>query len=87
MYVMNSVTSGVSYLIRAITEPVLKWIQNDNLLSQGSSRQSLVMVIILAIQLLVTVFVASSVVFFLLLSSGDIEQNPGPCQTEGTFAH
>ena len=84
MYVMNSVTSGISFLIRAITAPLLKWIQNDDMLSQGSPRQSLIVVIIVAIQLLVTVAVAHSVIFFLLLTSGDVEQNPGPCQTEGT---
>ena len=86
MYIMNSMTSAVSYLARATTEPVLKWAQNDNLLSQGSSRQSLVMVIIVAIQLFVTVSVARSVIYFLLLTSGDVEQNPGPCQIGGTLA-
>ena len=83
MYVMNSMTSGVSHLLRAITEPSAKWTQNEDMLSQGSVMRSLVVVIMLAIQLLVTASVARSIIFFLLLTSGDVEQNPGPCQTEG----
>ena len=83
MYAVNSVISGVSCLVQSIAEPVAKWTESDDMLSQGSPRRSLVVVVIVTIQLLVTVSVARSVIFFLLLTSGDVEQNPGPCCTEG----
>ena len=84
VYVVNSMISGVNGLVRVITEPVVKWtMQNDNMLYQGSPRRSLAVVVVVTIQLLVTVSVARSIIFFLLLTSGDVEQNPGPPQTEG----
>ena len=84
MYAVNSVISGVNGLVRSIAEPVIKWTVGDNIVCQGSPRQSLVVVVIVTIQLLVTVSVAHSIIFFLLLTSGDVEQNPGPCHTEGS---
>ena len=89
MFVVNSMISGVSSLVRVITESVVKWtMQNDNniMLYQGSSWRSLVVVVIVTIQLLMTVSVAHSIIFFLLLTSGDVEQNPGPPQTEGILS-
>ena len=83
---MNSVISGVSGLVRSIAEPVAKWTtESDGMLSQGSLKRSLIVVVIVTIQLLVTVSVARSVIFFLLLTSGDVEENPGPCQTTGSY--
>ena len=86
MYAVNSVISGVSGLVQLtnIAEPVAKWTESDDILCQGSPRQSLVVVVVVTIQLLVTVSVARSVIFFLLLTSGDVEQNPGPYPTEGS---
>ena len=86
MYVINSVTSGIGCLVQATTEPFMKWTQNDDMPSQGNPMGSLVVVILVAIQLFMTVAVARSVIYFLLLTSGDVEQNPGPpTQTEGNF--
>ena len=89
LYAVNSVISGVSGLVRSIAKPVAKWTtettESGDMLYQGSSKRSLVVVVIVTIQLLVTVSVARSVIFFLLLTSGDVEQNPGPCQTTGSY--
>ena len=77
--------SGVSGLVRSyIVEPVTKWAKSDDISHQGSPRQSLTVVVVVTVQLLVTIAVARSVIFFLLLTSGDVEQNPGPCHAEGS---
>ena len=43
---------------------------------------SFVIVLIATIQLCVTAVVARAIIFFQLLNSGDVEENPGPRQTE-----
>ena len=50
-------------------------------LPQGSLKLSFVVVLVVGAQLLVTVSVSRAVIFFLLMTSGDVERNPGPQQS------
>lgn len=56
---------------------VIKW-TSGSAVSDGNLKQSLLVVIVVAAQLLVSVAVARTIIFLLLLISGDVEQNPGP---------
>ena len=49
-------------------------------LPQGSLKLSFVIVLVVGAQLLVTVSVSRAVIFLLLMTSGDVERNPGPEQ-------
>ena len=40
--------------------------------------KSFAVVVMVTVQLLVSVSVARAIIFFLLMTSGDVEQNPGP---------
>ena len=49
--------------------------------SQGSIKLSLIVVLMVGAQLFVTVSISQAVIFLLLMTSGDVERNPGPEQT------
>ena len=51
-------------------------------LSNGILMKSLVVVIVVTIQLFVSVVVAHTIIYLLLLISGNLERNPGPEHTE-----
>ena len=49
--------------------------------SQGSIKLSFIVVLMVGAQLFVTVSISQAVIFLLLMTSGDVERNPGPEQT------
>ena len=75
MYAVNLVTSGINYVLRKVTEKVIKWEDKRSL------TKSFAVVVMVTVQLLVSVSVARAIIFFLLMTSGDVEQNPGPERT------
>ena len=79
---VNVVSAAFSTVCKAFATMPMNWAQYGNNTSCGSLTKSLILVVLSAIQLSVTVFVARSIIFFRLLTSGDVEQNPGPDQTE-----
>ena len=50
-------------------------------LPQGSLKLSFVIVLLVGAQLFVTVSISRAVIFLLLMTSGDVERNPGPEQS------
>ena len=79
---MDSVLTTVDWLLRKTTDKVVKRIFGSAALG-GNLKQSLLVVVVVTTQLLVSVAVAHAIIFFLLLTSGDVEQNPGPGQFFG----
>ena len=51
----------------------------------GSSRLSLVIVVLVIMQLLVSISISRAVILLLLMTSGDVERNPGPEQSGMPF--
>ena len=73
---MNFTTGNIRNVLGKLSHHLTKIIGDR--LSNGILMRSLVVVIIVTIQLLVSVMVARAIIYFLLLISGDIEQDPGP---------
>ena len=73
---MNFTTGNICNVLRKLSNHLTKLIGDR--LSNGILMKSLVVVIIVTIQLLVSVEVARAIILFLLLISGDVERNPGP---------
>ena len=77
--VLNFVLTGVGCMLQMVAEKVTSsWIQAGSKISSGSLKKSFLVVVMVSLQLLVSVSVARAIIFFLLLTSGDVEQNPGP---------
>ena len=78
---MVTVTSNtVGCVFKKITENFENCIPGCEL-PQGSLKLSFVVVLVVGAQLLVTVSTSRAVIFLLLMTSGDVERNPGPEQT------
>ena len=75
VYVVNLVTSGIGHILRKVAEKVIKW--GDKMFN-GNLKKSFAVVVMVMVQLLVSVSVARTIIFFLLMTSGDVERNPGP---------
>ena len=56
-------------------------------LSQGSLKLSFLVVLVVGAQVLVTLSISRAVIFLLLMTSGDVERNPGPEQTLTSMFH
>ena len=73
MFVVNFMTGNICNVLGKLSNHLTKLIGDR--LSNGILMRSLVVVIVVTIQLLVSVVVARAIT---LLISGDIERNPGP---------
>ena len=76
LFVVNITMGNICYVLGKVSNYLTKLIGDR--LSNGILTRSLVVVIIVTIQLLVSVVVARAIVYLLLLISGDVERNPGP---------
>ena len=76
---MNYVTAQILGMIASLYS---KWILYGDKLPDGSLLRSFVIVVLASVQLFVTVMVARAIIYFHLLTSGDVEENPGPGHTE-----
>ena len=81
-YVVNFLMTLINYLLEMIAKPLTFSSLYVEKMPSGSLRQSLIIVLIATIQLCASVIVAHAIIFFRLLTSGDVEQNPGPIQNE-----
>ena len=82
LFVVNLFTEKVRILLGKITNHLVKLTHFGDHLSNRTLMKSLVIVIVVAIQVFVSVMVAVAIIYFLLLTSGDVEQNPGPEQID-----
>ena len=78
MVTMSSNTAG--YVFKKIIEILENYVLRSEL-SQGSLKLSFIVVLVVGTQLLVTISISRAVIFLLLMTSGDVERNPGPEQT------
>lgn len=79
LFLVNIASAMFTYLLRKIGKGIANWTLCDHKVSR---LKSLVIYIIAKVQRSVSVIVARAVIFFHLLISGDVEQNPGPEQSE-----
>ena len=79
---VNSILAVINYLLEMVAKPLTFLLLCGDRIPSGSLRQSFIVVFITTIQLCVSVVVARAIIFFHLLTSGDVEQNPGPVQIE-----
>ena len=77
---MTASLNGVGYVFKKITEN-LENCDPGYELPQGSLKLSFVVVLLVGAQLLVTVSISRAIIFLLLMTSGDVERNPGPEQS------
>ena len=75
---MTSSTAG--YVFKKIIGNLENYAPRSEL-RQGSLKLSFIVVLVVGVQLLMTVSISRAVIFLLLMTSGDIERNPGPEQT------
>ena len=80
---VNLLLTGISSVFERITENLVKSIPGCGL-PPGSLRLSLIVVVVVTVQLLVSMSISRAVIFLLLMTSGDVERNPGP-ETSGMF--
>ena len=78
---VNLLLTGVSSVFKRITENLVKSIPGCGL-PPGSLRLSLIVAVVVTLQLLVSMSISRAVIFLLLMTSGDVERNPGP-ETSG----
>ena len=76
---MTMTSNTVGCVFKKITENLENCIPGCEL-PQGSLKLSFVIVLVVGAQLLVTVSTSRAVIFLLLMTSGDVERNPGPEQ-------
>ena len=76
---MTSSTAG--FVFKKIIENLEKYAPRPEL-RQGSLKLSFIVVLVIGAQVLVTVSISRAVIFLLLMTSGDVERNPGPEQTQ-----
>ena len=70
----------ITYLLEISVKPLTYLSLYGDKMPSKSLWQSLIIVLIATIQLCASVMVARAIIFFHLLTSGDVEQNPGPMQ-------
>lgn len=81
-FVVNSVMVLITYLLDRIAKCFTFVSLCSDKMPSGTLRQSFVIVLIATIQLCASVLVARAIIFFHLLTSRDVERNPGPVQNE-----
>lgn len=77
---VNSLLEGVRFVSKRISKKLAQCVPGREL-PPGSLRLSLITVVIVGTQLLVSVSISRAVICLLLMTSGDIERNPGPNQS------
>ena len=77
---VTTTLNTVGRVIKKITENLENCVPGYEL-PQGSLKLSFVAVLVVGAQLLVSVSLSRAIIFLLLMTSGDIERNPGPEQS------
>ena len=77
---MTASLSTVDFVFKKITGNLENCVRGCEL-PRGSLKLSFLVVLVVGAQLLVTLSISQAVIFLLLMTSGDVERNPGPEQT------
>ena len=83
---MTASLNAVGFVFKKITENVENCVCGCEL-PQGSLKLSFLVTLVVGAQLLVTLSVSRVVIFLLLMTSGDVERNPGPEQLLTSMFH
>ena len=75
---MNSLLNVTESVLKRISENLKKCGQE---FPPGSIRLSLAIVVMVGAQLFISVSISRAVISLLLMTSGDVERNPGPTQS------
>ena len=83
---VNSLQNGIAALFKRISKILVKCIPGHEF-PPGSLRLSLVVVAMVGAQLFISVSISRAVISLLLMTSGDVERNPGPTQSGMLHCH
>lgn len=76
---INVLQNGIGSVFKKISENLC--VSAGRKFPPGSLKLSLVIVAMVGAQLLLSVSISRAVIFLLLMTSGDVERNPGPTQS------
>ena len=82
---MNLLLACVNFVLKRITDNLLCCVSGSKV-PNGGLQLSFIVVLIVAAQLLVAVSISRAVIFLLLMTSGDVERNPGPLAQFGKLS-
>ena len=74
---VNLLLACVNFVLKRITDSLLYCVSGSKV-PNGGLQLSFVVVLIVAVQLYMAVSISRAVIFLLLMTSGDVERNPGP---------
>ena len=80
-FVINALQNGIGSVFKRISENLVKCVSAGHEFPPGGLRLSFVIVAMVGTQLFISVSISRAVIFLLLMTSGDIERNPGPTQS------
>ena len=79
---INSLQNGITSSFKGISKNLIKCTRVPRLeFPPGSLRLSLVIVVMVGAQLFISMSISRAVISLLLMTSGDVERNPGPTQS------
>ena len=85
---VNSLQNGITSLFKGIYKNLIKCTYiPGHTFPPGSLRLSLVIVVMVGAQLFISVSISRAVISLLLMTSGDVERNPGPSQSSGMLQY
>ena len=85
---INSLQNGITSLFKGISKNLMKCTRVPGLeFPPGSLRLSLVIVVMVGAQLFISLSISRAVISLLLMTSGDVERNPGPTQSSGMLQY
>ena len=85
---INSLQNGVTSSFKGISKNLMKCTCVPGLkFPPGSLRLSLVIVVMVGAQLFISLSISRAVISLLLMTSGDVERNPGPTQSSGMLQY
>ena len=88
LLMVNSLQNGITYLFKGIYKNLVKCTCiPGHTFPPGSLRLSLVIVVMVGAQLFISVSISRAVISLLLMTSGDVERNPGPTQSSGMLQY
>ena len=79
-FVINSLQNVIGYAFKRISDSENLIITGQEF-PPGSMRLSLASVVMVGAQLFISVSISRAVISLLLMTSGDVERNPGPTQS------
>ena len=80
---ITSLQNGITALFKGIYKNLIKCTYSipGHVFPPGSLRLSLAIVVMVGAQLFISMSISRAVISLLLMTSGDVERNPGPTQS------